>query len=250
MVKIDRLLEIIIYLLNHDHVPASYLAERFHVSVRTIQGILVLLLMYSVLEFMEAISFDSMYSPLILARTGNDEMAVGTIAAFMAAGCLAASIMLTVMKQPQRKLSMMYVVSFMCLVGITLFGMGRKIDGVANAYGSSYMGNIPATSSRTGIDHINIVSYDDTLLDYAKGNIAQGTLNEVYEDSNKVATVFNKNNSLKVGDTIQIAGTEVEISCALSQGLFGDDLIVICSQETFERLMGQEKYGLIGVQLE
>ena len=126
----------------------------------------------------------------------------------------------------------------------------RKIDGVANAYGSRYMGNIPATSSRAGIDHINIVSYDDTLLDYAKGNIAQGTLNEVYGDSNKVATVFNKNNSLKVGDTIQIAGTEVEISCALSQGLFGDDLIVICSQETFDRLMGQEKYGLIGVQLE
>ena len=126
----------------------------------------------------------------------------------------------------------------------------RKIDGVTNAYGSSYMGNIPATSSRAGIDHINIVSYDDTLLDYAKGNIAQGTLNEVYGDSNKVATVFNKNNSLKVGDTIQIAGTEVEISCALSQGLFGDDLIVICSQETFDRLMGQEKYGLIGVQLE
>lgn len=35
--KIDRMLEIIIYLLNHDNVPASYLAERFHVSVRTIQ---------------------------------------------------------------------------------------------------------------------------------------------------------------------------------------------------------------------
>lgn len=35
--KVDRILEIIIYLLNHDNVPASYLAERFHVSVRTIQ---------------------------------------------------------------------------------------------------------------------------------------------------------------------------------------------------------------------
>lgn len=35
--KIDRLLEIIIYLFNHEAVPASYLAERFHVSVRTIQ---------------------------------------------------------------------------------------------------------------------------------------------------------------------------------------------------------------------
>ncbi|MCD8355842.1 MAG: FtsX-like permease family protein [Clostridia bacterium] len=126
----------------------------------------------------------------------------------------------------------------------------KKINGVANAYGSSYIGNIPATSSREGIDHVNIVSYDDSLLDYAQQSISQGSLDEVYGDSNKVATVFNKNNSLQVGDTIQIAGTEVEVSCALSQGLFGDNLIVICSQETFERLTGEEKYGLVGVQLE
>lgn len=95
--------------------------------LKTNQGILVLLLMYSVLEFMGAISFDSMYSPLILARTGNNEMAVGIISAFMAAGCLAASMMLTVMKPPKRKLSIMYVGSFMCLTGIVLFGMGRNV---------------------------------------------------------------------------------------------------------------------------
>lgn len=35
--KVDRILEIIIYLINHDNVPASYLAEHFNVSVRTIQ---------------------------------------------------------------------------------------------------------------------------------------------------------------------------------------------------------------------
>ncbi len=35
--KVDRILEIIIYLLNHDNVSANYLAARFHVSVRTIQ---------------------------------------------------------------------------------------------------------------------------------------------------------------------------------------------------------------------
>lgn len=125
----------------------------------------------------------------------------------------------------------------------------RKIDDVVNVYGSSYMANVPAASSRAGIDHINIVSYDDTLLDYSKGNIAQGTLDAVYGDSSKVATVFNRNNSLKVGDTIQFAGEEVEITCALSQGLFGDDLIVICSQETFDKLMGNTGYGLIGIQL-
>lgn len=95
--------------------------------LKTNQGILVLLLMYSVLEFMGAVSFDSMYSPLILARTGNNEMTVGIISAFMAAGCLTASIMMTAMKPPKRKLSMMYLGSFMCLIGITLFGMGRNI---------------------------------------------------------------------------------------------------------------------------
>jgi predicted DNA-binding transcriptional regulator YafY len=35
--KIDRLLEIIIYLLNHDTVSARRLAEHFHVTIRTIQ---------------------------------------------------------------------------------------------------------------------------------------------------------------------------------------------------------------------
>ena len=126
----------------------------------------------------------------------------------------------------------------------------KKIDGVANAYGSSYVENIPATSSREGIDHINIVSYDDTLLDYSKGSIAQGSLDTVYGNSNKVATVYNRNNSLRIGDTIQFAGEEVEITCTLSQGLFGDDLIIICSQETFDRIMGGTKYGLIGIQLD
>lgn len=35
--KVDRILELIIYLLNHDNVSASFLAARFHVSTRTIQ---------------------------------------------------------------------------------------------------------------------------------------------------------------------------------------------------------------------
>ncbi len=112
------------------------------------------------------------------------------------------------------------------------------------------MENIPATSSRAGIDHINIVSYDDTLLDYSKRKYCSGALDTVYGDSNKVATVYNRNNSLRIGDTIQFAGEEVEITCTLSQGLFGDDLIIICSQETFDRIMGNTKYGLIGIQLD
>ncbi len=125
----------------------------------------------------------------------------------------------------------------------------RGIDGVSAAYGSCYLDHIPAASSRAGIDHVNIVSYDDVLLDYAQGSVLQGSLDGLYAGGNQVATVYNKDNALRVGDKVQFAGAEVEIVCALSQGLFGDDLIIICSQATFDRLMGAEGYGLIGVQL-
>lgn len=125
----------------------------------------------------------------------------------------------------------------------------KAVKGVENAYGSNYRQHVPAVCSRAGVDQISVVSYDGTLLDYAKGSIVQGDLTAIYGDSDKVATVFNKDNPLQLGDTLRLGGAEVEISCALSQGLFGDGVTVICSQETFDRLMGEEAYGLIGVQL-
>lgn len=62
------------------------------------KGILLLLAVYSILEFMGAISFDSMYAPLLLARTGNNELVVGIVSAFMAGGCIAASIVISIIK--------------------------------------------------------------------------------------------------------------------------------------------------------
>ena len=126
----------------------------------------------------------------------------------------------------------------------------REMEDVSKVYGCNYKDNIPAVSLREGIDHINVVSYDEILLEYAKESVVQGDLSEVYGNRSKAATVFNKDNPLKLGDTVEVCGTEIEISCILSQGLFGDSKILICSQETYDRLMGMEKYSLIGVQLE
>ena len=95
--------------------------------LRNEKSILLLFLMYSILEFMGAISFDSMYSPLLLARTNNNEMVVGVVSSFIAAGCMAASIVLSILKQPQRELPIMYIGSFMCLFGIMFFGMGQSL---------------------------------------------------------------------------------------------------------------------------
>lgn len=89
--------------------------------------ILLLLVMYGVLEFMGAISFDSMYSPLLLARTNNNEMIVGIVSSVAAAGSMAASLMLTVIGQPEKKISPMFAGSILCLLGIMFFGMGRSL---------------------------------------------------------------------------------------------------------------------------
>ena len=125
----------------------------------------------------------------------------------------------------------------------------RAIPGVDHVFGSTYMENVSAASSKQGIDHVNITSYSDYLLDSAKDSLVQGDLSEIYGDSNKVMTVLNKDNPLKVGDTIQIAGQEVVIACVISDGLYSSEYSVICSQETFTRLTGEQNYSMIGVQL-
>jgi len=125
----------------------------------------------------------------------------------------------------------------------------KGLEGVKRAFGSSYLNHIPVVSSREEIDHINLESYDDFLLEIAKENLVQGDLSEIVGDSDKVITVLDKDNPLKVGDILQIGGKEVEISCLVSRGLFPSELLVICSQETFERLTGEQNYTMIGIQL-
>ncbi len=123
------------------------------------------------------------------------------------------------------------------------------IPGVKQVFGSSYLEQVPAVCSREGIDHINLESYDDFLLERAEEDMVQGDLREITGDSGKVMTVLDKDNPLRVGDTLWIAGEEVEIACVVSDGVFPSELLVICSQETFERLTGERNYTMIGVQL-
>ncbi|MCI8665260.1 MAG: FtsX-like permease family protein [Dorea sp.] len=123
------------------------------------------------------------------------------------------------------------------------------ISGVERTFGTSYLDNMKAVSSRQGSISINLESYDDCLLEHAKDNMVEGKLSDIYGDSPKVMTVYNKDNPLKVGDTLQIAGKEVEITCSVSGSLFPGEGLVICSQETFERLTGERGLTMIGVQL-
>ncbi len=124
-----------------------------------------------------------------------------------------------------------------------------QIPGVSHVFGSSYINKVPVTSSREGIENINLVSYTDYLLDGSKDRVVQGDISTIYGDSNCVMIIRNKDNPMKVGDTIRIGENEMKITCAVSDGLYSSEMGVICSQETFDRLMGEQNYNLICIQL-
>ena len=65
--------------------------------------------------------------------------------------------------------------------------------------------------------------------------------------SNEVMTIYNKNNPLKVGDTVYISGRDLTIVGGFSEGMFPDDVTVICPQALFDRLVGAQNYNMIGV---
>ena len=122
----------------------------------------------------------------------------------------------------------------------------QGIPHVEGAYGTAYLENVPATSTREGIDHVNLMSYTDYLLD----SVVEGDLSAIYGNNGQVMTISNKDNPLQVGDTIQIGGKEVTITCAVSDGVYSSEYSVICSAETFEWLTGETNYSLIGIQLD
>lgn len=71
--KVDRILQIIIYLMNHDNVSASYLAERFQVSVRTIQRDMVSISSIGIPVYAESGKYGG-YSILSTYRMKNSDI--------------------------------------------------------------------------------------------------------------------------------------------------------------------------------
>lgn len=126
----------------------------------------------------------------------------------------------------------------------------QEIPHVEDAFGIAYLENVPATSSREGIDHVNLMSYTDYLLDSAADSVVEGDLSAIYGNNRQVMTISNKDNPLQVGDTIQIDDKEVTITCAVSDGVYSSEYSVICSPETFEWLTGEPNYSLVGIQLD
>ncbi len=90
---------------------------------------------------------------------------------------------------------------------------------------------------------------DITLTGYVNERVLAQGLSDEISGITGVEHVWGSSYTEKVGDIIQVAGQEIEVVCGISSGLYPGEYSIICSQETFARLTGEENYSMIGIQL-
>lgn len=135
----------------------------------------------------------------------------------------------------------------------------QNMPGVINAFGRRYAPAVPAEfSMAVDRDNVDLLSYDDLQLDWIPGDgdlRKGGDLGKVYGDQGYVLCIWDKDVPLTVGDKVTLCGTTVEIAGMMTSNPFSNngrtdgDVILICSDETFVRLTGEEGYSIASVQM-
>lgn len=126
-----------------------------------------------------------------------------------------------------------------------------EIPGVENVFGTMYIMKLSVQiNGRETI--IDLISYDEFMLENTKKSVASGDLLKVYGDLGYALTIFSKDSRLAVGDKIEIGDNKLEIACVASEGIgsINGSAVVVCSEETFMHLTGEQGYMMINIILE
>ncbi len=140
-------------------------------------------------------------------------------------------------------------------------------DCIERVFGRMYQ-NIPAKFEGKE-SSIDLISYEENQFQWAEKELAGGDMSKVFEDGNFVLVVYDKSNTLAVGDKIELYGMEagnvekaaqrngeqpagaiLEVAGILEDSPFDSTDIptVICSEETFTKLTGIRDYAVIDMQ--
>jgi len=121
-----------------------------------------------------------------------------------------------------------------------------KVPGVESSFGM--MLNIACPVEINGnAGAIDLYSHDKFMMDYFKKSVVSGDFSKIHGDSMYAMAVYNQDNRLDVGDKIKIGDEEVEIACVASEGVgsISGAATVVCSEETYTRLTGEQKYSMV-----
>ena len=125
-----------------------------------------------------------------------------------------------------------------------------RISGVDSVSGVMYRTACPVEINEQS-SAIDLFSYDDMMMKEFENSVVSGDLEKVYGNSGYAASVYNQDNRLNVGDKIKIGEEELEIACVMSEGVgsISGSPIVVCSEDTFIRITGDQNYGMVNVVL-
>ena len=126
-----------------------------------------------------------------------------------------------------------------------------EIPGIESVFGMMYSIECPAEINGNA-ETVDLYSYGDTMMDSFKKSVISGDMSKIYGNSKYVLAVYSEYTALNVGDKVIIGDEELEIGCVVSEGVgsVSGSAVVVCSEETYTRLTGEQDYAMVGVVLE
>ena len=141
-----------------------------------------------------------------------------------------------------------------CSVDRDLIDYLEQMDEVKSVFSRSFAYDVPiALYEQEG--KANLISYEEKQFSWAEKDIKEGNLEDVM-DGRGILAVYSEKTPFKIGDTVIVnfsnTQKEVMVSALASYSPFnrneGVDTI-ICSEDIFEEITGQDKYTIIDIQL-
>ena len=144
-----------------------------------------------------------------------------------------------------------------CSVDRDLVESLRDNPTVRRVYGRGFAYDVPLTVGDGGTGKADLISYEQNQFDWAKKFLNEGSLENAQSELNTGLIVYEEDaERIKVGDTVTLTidGKEetIKIVGQLSNCPFtndGETDMIICSEDTFRQVTGQENYTIIDVQL-
>ena len=126
-----------------------------------------------------------------------------------------------------------------------------EISGVESVFGMMYSIEYPAEINGN-VSTVDLFSYGDSMMASFKKSVVSGNLSKVYGNSQYVMAIYSDHTGLDVGDKIKIGTEELEVACVMSEGVgsVSGSAVIVCSEETYIRLMGEQGYAMLSVVLE
>ncbi len=142
-----------------------------------------------------------------------------------------------------------------CSISNTLVKEFQDNAAIDRVYGRMFAYDLPVTVNGEE-KRVDLISYEENQFKWAKDYLLEGSLDTVQNENNTGLIVFEKQNTIRSGDTVTLhigEGTaDIKIVGLLSSSPFNnapDVGTIICSENTFRQLTGQTDYTIIDLQL-